>query len=68
MPRKKRVVIERESFLSGWDEIELYTGRGRDFLLREIKAGRLKAKHMGRRWMTSKRDCDDWLRKHLADA
>ncbi len=65
MPRKKRVVIERESFLSGWDEIEAYTGLSRKVLRSEINAGRLKAARFGKRWVTSKSNCDDWLQKYL---
>lgn len=65
MPKKKRVVVDREKFLTGWDEFEDYTGRSRDFLLKEIRAGRLKAKNLGRRWMTTKADCDKWMEQHL---
>lgn len=65
MPRKKRVVIDRESFLSGWDEIEAYTGLSRKVLRPEIKAGRLKATRIGKRWVTGKSDCDAWLQTRL---
>ncbi len=61
MPRKKRIIMERESFLSGWDEIESYTGLSRWVLLPEIKAGRLDVKKIGRRWVTTKDACLKWM-------
>jgi len=65
MPKRKRLVIDREVFMTGLDEIEAYTGHGRKFLIQEAKRGRLRMARINGKWTTSKQACNEWLERLL---
>ncbi|MBU0515575.1 MAG: helix-turn-helix domain-containing protein [Proteobacteria bacterium] len=65
MPRKKRVVVDRESFLHGLEEIQTYTGLGPNKLRSLIARGQFPAWKEGRTWLSTKQACDDWAARRL---
>ena len=62
------MIVEKETILTGWNQIEVHTGFGKDYLRALAVKGDFPARKEGKRWVTTKEACDLWAAQRAKQA